>query len=161
MSMNSDSSGSGKTATVMVLVCTRPRFSVGGTRCHRWPPASLANVSSAPGPDTTNATNPSVCSVISTSKTPPLHQFHVDGELIFDEELCVSATFGSTNFYDWHGCFPLQNLVESEILEISLFRVRAGCCATLATTPNSNGSRFQLPGILRGFHGRSGVRCPY
>ena len=43
----------GDTATVMVLVWTRSRFSLGGTRCQRWPPASLRLDSSSRviGPD--------------------------------------------------------------------------------------------------------------
>ena len=32
---SSVSDGIGRTATVIVLECTRPRFSVGGTRCQR------------------------------------------------------------------------------------------------------------------------------
>jgi len=48
--MSRESTGS-RTATVMVEVCTRPRFSVSGIRCHLWPPGSFAKAFLAPGPE--------------------------------------------------------------------------------------------------------------
>ena len=46
----SASSASGRTATVAAEVCTRPAFSVSGTRCTRWPPASKRSRPYAPRP---------------------------------------------------------------------------------------------------------------
>ena len=49
---------SASTAIVIVLVCTRPRFSVGGTRCQRCPPGSPANSAAAPRPVITSDAKP-------------------------------------------------------------------------------------------------------
>src|SRR5262249_5641493 len=94
--------GSGSTATVMVLVWTRPRFSLGGTRCQRWPPASSWNASSAPLPHTRKIRVPSLRSVSSRSKTPPRRALPVDPELVQDEELGVVAALGGADL-DNHG----------------------------------------------------------
>ena len=45
------SSASGITTTDAVLVWMRPSFSVAGTRCTRWTPASWRSRRKAPGPE--------------------------------------------------------------------------------------------------------------
>jgi hypothetical protein len=81
--------GSDKTATVTVDVWTRPRFSVGGIRCHRWPPASFAKALSQPLPAALKISIPGLLWMISRLKTPPLGQLRVDGELIVHQKFCV------------------------------------------------------------------------
>jgi hypothetical protein len=82
--LNSATSGSAKTATVMVDVCRLPCRSVGGTRCQRCPPDSLANVASAPLPVILSIESPANCSTMSNSKTPPHRHASVDGDLVLD-----------------------------------------------------------------------------
>lgn len=96
-------SGSGKTATVIVEVWTRPLRSVGGIRCHRWPPASFANAVAAPGPSIERLTYPGSCSMRSTLKPPPHAAAGINLQLVFDEQLGVIATFGRSDFDDRHG----------------------------------------------------------
>jgi hypothetical protein len=91
--------GSGRTATVIVLECTRPRFSVGGTRCQRWPPASSWN-SPASGPNARNTIRPARASHSSRSKSPPGGEPLVDGELLRDQQLGVGAPFGGADLDD-------------------------------------------------------------
>src|SRR5574341_1013815 len=92
--------GSGRTATVTVLVWTRPRFSLGGMRCQRWPPGSSLNVSQAPLPVTRKTRKPDRCSTTSRSKTPPHSELRVDRELLLDQELRVISTLGRSDFHD-------------------------------------------------------------
>jgi hypothetical protein len=97
---NSISLGSASTATVTVLVWTRPRFSFGGTRCQRCPPASSANVAAAPLPLTRSTQNPARSSTISMSKQPPAGEPRVDRGLHADERLRVVAAFRRAHFED-------------------------------------------------------------
>lgn len=106
---SSPSDGAGRTATVTVLVWTRPRRSVGGTRCHRWPPASCAKAASAPGPVISTTQSPGRASTTSISKTPPLAPLHVEAQLIDHEQFRVVATFCSANFHD-HSFTPSARL---------------------------------------------------
>lgn len=85
---------------MMVLVWTRPRFSLGGMRCQRWPPASPSKVSTALLPEILRTQRPGRCSTTSKSKTPPGPQLEVDGDLLVHEELGVVAAFGSPDLYD-------------------------------------------------------------
>lgn len=97
---NCVSVGSGKTATVTVLVCTRPLFSVGGIRCQRCPPASSLKTCPACLPSARKTRRPDRRSTISRSKTPLERDLGVDGELLFDQELCIGTAFGGTNLDD-------------------------------------------------------------
>jgi hypothetical protein len=99
--------GSGSTATVIVDVWMRPLRSVGGTRCHRWPPLSLANKAWACGPSTRNTTMPGRSSSRSRLKTPPSRKLEIDAELIADKQLGVGATFRGADFDNTHGYSPL------------------------------------------------------
>ena len=110
--------GSGNTATVIVLVWTRPRFSVGGTRCQRCPPASFANTSFTFGPLTSKITIPERCSIISKLKTPPNPQLNVNGELLKHQVFGVCAAFSGSNLYD-HGT-PLLVLIPQNYLYSSV-----------------------------------------
>ena len=94
--------GSGRTATVTVLVWTRPRFSLGGMRCHRWPPGSSRNISSAPRPVTRKTIMPERTSRSSASKTPPRTAACVDFHLLGDERLRVVPAFSGANLNDGH-----------------------------------------------------------
>jgi hypothetical protein len=60
------SMATGRTATVIDDECTRPRFSLGGTLCHRCPPGSPANSSAAQSPLIISAQNPSRSSINSS-----------------------------------------------------------------------------------------------
>lgn len=90
---------------MMVEVCTRPLFSVGGTRCQRWPPASLENALWAPLPSTLKTAMPGRFSTIEALKPPPLTVLQIDRQLLVDEQLGVRTAFGSTDFDDYvfHG----------------------------------------------------------
>lgn len=92
-------SGSGRTATVTVLVWTRPRRSVGGTRCHRWPPASLPKATAAAAPETRRTISPGRSSITSSSKIPPQCSPRVDACLFAHEQFRVGPALGSPNFY--------------------------------------------------------------
>jgi hypothetical protein len=92
--------GSASTATVIVLVCVRPRFSVGGTRCHLCPPVSPANSAAAPRPEMQSTAMPGRFSTRSTLKRPPRAKAQVDLHLIEHEELGISAALGSSNLDD-------------------------------------------------------------
>lgn len=78
----------------------RPRFSVGGTRWYRWPPASSRKSCLAPLPWNRTATNPGRSSRSSASKTPPLSCFDVGGEMVLHEEAGVFATLSRSNLDD-------------------------------------------------------------
>src|SRR5215467_2908697 len=97
---SSASLGSGSTATVMVLVCTRPRFSLGGTRCQRWPPASSRNAAAARGPSARATIRPRRCSRIARLKAVAERAARVDRELLFDQGLGVVAALGGADFDD-------------------------------------------------------------
>lgn len=101
---HSASVGSGSTATVIVLVWTRPRRSVGGIRCQRWPPPSFAKTWAALSPTTRRQIKPERCSRISASKPVPLCSGDVDPSLVTNEEPGVFAAFSGSNFDDhvWH-----------------------------------------------------------
>src|ERR1700721_4213290 len=83
--------GSGSTATVMVEVWMRPLRSVGGTRCQRWPPLSLANRAWTCGPSTRNTIMPGRSSRRSRLKPPPPRELEIDAELLANEQLGVLA----------------------------------------------------------------------
>jgi hypothetical protein len=93
-------SGSGKTATVTVLVCTRPRFSVGGTRCQRIPPDSFRKNSSALGLVDRRVTDPGRWSKISRSKTVASGALCVHAQLFQHEKFGVLSTFCCAYFDD-------------------------------------------------------------
>src|SRR5262245_1524057 len=90
--------GSGSTATVTVEVWVRPLRSVGGTRCHRWPPLSLANRASACGPSTRNTMMPGRSSTRSRLKPPPPRELEIDAELLTNEQFGVVAAFRGADF---------------------------------------------------------------
>lgn len=94
----SRSLGSLRTATVTVLVWTRPLFSVAGMRCHRCPPGSCSNADAALGPSTRNSKNPDRTSNTAWSKSLHGHVFLVDAELLEDELFCVFTTFTRSDF---------------------------------------------------------------
>ncbi len=79
--LNSFSVGSFKTATVIVLVWTRPNLSVGDIRCHLCPPDSFSNNFSTPIPKTLIIQRPGISSIILNSKTPPLTQAGINVHL--------------------------------------------------------------------------------
>src|SRR5262245_6173542 len=106
---SSTSLGSSSTATVTVLVWTRPRFSFGGTRCQRWPPASSANAWRAPRPDTRITANPGRSSTSSALKRPPARDLHVDRDLPRDERLRVVAALGRTHFENQVVCLHVES----------------------------------------------------
>src|SRR5215471_10058973 len=95
--------GSGRTATVIVDVWMRPLRSVGGTRCQRWPPLSLANKAWASGPSIRNTIMPGRSSSRSRLKTPPPRKLEIDAELLANEQFGVVATFRGADFDDTHG----------------------------------------------------------
>src|SRR5262249_27596852 len=90
----------GSTATVMVLVWTRPRLSLGGTRCQRCPPASSSKAASAPAPVTRSTTTPGTWWTISASKTALRHVPRVNAELELDERLRVIPAFRRADLDD-------------------------------------------------------------
>src|SRR5687768_1794297 len=92
--------GSGNTATVTVLVCTRPRRSFGGTRCHLCPPGSPANARSTLRPVTRSTTKPALASRTSCSKALQRDVAAIQAVLLEDEELRVVASFGGAHFDD-------------------------------------------------------------
>lgn len=83
-------SGMLSTATVTVEVWTRPRFSVGGMRCHRWPPPSLRK-SPTFAPMSSSARKPGRRSKTSRSKSPPGGAGRVHRQHVLNEELCIFA----------------------------------------------------------------------
>src|SRR3569832_560043 len=91
---------SSSTATVIVLACTRPRFSAGGIRCHLWPPASPSNRARAPLPVTRRIAMPGRSSSTSALKKPPAPELEVNRELFDHEQLGVCAIFGGTDLDD-------------------------------------------------------------
>src|SRR5262245_39024360 len=86
----------------MVLVWTRPRFSVGGMRCQRWPPASSRNAAAAPEPSARKTIRPRRRSTSSRLKTVAERAFRVNRELFLDQGLGVVAAFGGADL-DNHG----------------------------------------------------------
>ena len=87
---------------VMVLVWTRPRFSVGGIRCQRWPPASCVQCWAAVGPVIRRIAYPGRASRSSASKAVAEGALAVDANLIGDEQFRVVPAFGRSNLDD-HG----------------------------------------------------------
>src|SRR3954469_14731129 len=82
----------------MVLVWTRSRFSLGGTRCQRWPSASSRNRGSARAPPrslTRRTQRPSRASATSRLKTVVKRAARVDAQLLVDQGLGVLAPFGT------------------------------------------------------------------
>src|SRR5262245_35128177 len=94
---------SSRIATVIVLDCTRPRFSVGGILCQRWPPASPANTARAPRPHTPAMTSPARRSTTQRLKLPPQREATVDRQLFLDEQLGIRTALGGTDLDD--DCF--------------------------------------------------------
>src|SRR5262245_7510819 len=102
--------GSGSTATVIVDVWTRPLRSVGGTRCQRWPPLSLANKAWASGPSTRNTIMPGRSSIRTRLKTPPPRKLEIDAELFANEQFSIVAAFRGADFDNTHSISPLIEL---------------------------------------------------
>src|SRR5215467_6460730 len=99
---SSASLGSGSTATVMVLVWTRPRFSLGGTRCQRWPPGSSRKQAAALAPTARKSITPRRSSRSSISKPVAERAARIDRELLLHQQLGIIAAFGGTDLDD-HG----------------------------------------------------------
>ena len=106
-SVNSWTVGSFKTAMVMVLVWTLPYFSVGGTRCQRWPPASLEK-SEVFLPVIWRTARPDLKETIEYSKWPPACQPRVNIYLFGNQILGVRSTFSCSDFYN-HNVILSQN----------------------------------------------------
>lgn len=104
-SVTLDVSSEPRTATVTVDVCTRPRFSVGGTRCQRCPPASFAKSALAPLPSKRTETNPGLSSRRVESKTPPVSGLDVGAEHVGYQKLRILTAFGGAyfNYNGLHG----------------------------------------------------------